>query len=98
MPGRCAAVIRKLARTRGAGPCRYQDRPMNLSGPSVANADTLREMEYVIKTPNDYDLAHLLLIRATTDFAGSTLEHLAGDGMFQHFRRSIKDISSPMST
>ena len=43
-------------------------------------------MEYVIKRLNDYDLAHLLLMGATTDFTGSPLEHLAGDGMFQHFR------------
>jgi N-ethylmaleimide reductase len=43
-------------------------------------------MEYVIKKLNDYDLAHLLLVGATTDFTGSPLEQLAGDGMFQHFR------------
>jgi len=60
--------------------------PMNLSGPFAANADTLPEMEYVIKQLNDYDLAHLLLMGATTDFTGSPLEHLAGDGMFRHFR------------
>jgi N-ethylmaleimide reductase len=60
--------------------------PMNLTGPFVANPDTLPGMEYVIKKLNDYDLAHLLLMGATTDFTGSPLEHLAGDGMFQHFR------------
>jgi N-ethylmaleimide reductase len=60
--------------------------PMNISGPFIANADTLPEMEYVIKKLNDYDLAHLLLMGATTDFTGSPLEHLAGDGMFRHFR------------
>jgi 3-oxoacyl-[acyl-carrier protein] reductase len=43
-------------------------------------------MEYVIKKLNDYDLAHLLMMGATTDFMGGPLEHLAGDGMFQHFR------------
>ena len=43
-------------------------------------------MEYVIKKLNDYDLAHLLMMGATTDFTGGPLEHLAGDGMFQHFR------------
>src|SRR5205085_8208186 len=31
-------------------------------------------------------LAHLLMMGATTDFTGGPLEHLAGDGMFQHFR------------
>jgi N-ethylmaleimide reductase len=60
--------------------------PMHLSGPFAANADTLAEMEYVVKKLNDYDLAHLLLMGATTDFTGSPLERLAGDGMFQHFR------------
>jgi N-ethylmaleimide reductase len=60
--------------------------PMNISGPFVANADTLPDMEYVVKKLNHYDLAHLLMMGATTDFTGSPLEHLAGDGMFQHFR------------
>jgi N-ethylmaleimide reductase len=60
--------------------------PMHLSGPFAANADTLPDIEYVIKRLNDYDLAHLLLMGATTDFTGSPLGELAGDGMFQHFR------------
>src|SRR5258707_10021040 len=60
--------------------------PMHLSGPFAANAHTLPDIEYVIKKLNDYDLAHLLLMGATTDFTGSPLEELAGDGMFQHFR------------
>jgi N-ethylmaleimide reductase len=60
--------------------------PMNISGPFLANADTLPDIEYVIKKLNDYDLAHLLMMGATTDFTGGPLEHLAGDGMFQHFR------------
>src|SRR3984885_13308519 len=57
-----------------------------ISGPFAANADTLPDMEYVIIRLNDYNLAHLLLMGATTDFTGSPLEELAGDGMFQHFR------------
>jgi N-ethylmaleimide reductase len=57
-----------------------------ITGPFAANADTLPDMEYVIKRLNDYDLAHLLLMGANTDFTGSPLEHLAGDGMFRHFR------------
>jgi N-ethylmaleimide reductase len=60
--------------------------PMNVSGAFVTNADTLADMEYVIKKLNDYDLAHLLMMGATTDFTGGPLEQLAGDGMFQHFR------------
>ena len=43
-------------------------------------------MDYVIKKLNDYDLAHLLLMGATADFKGTPLEHLAGDGMYRHFR------------
>ena len=44
--------------------------PMNVSGALVANADTLPDMEYVIKKLNDYNLAHLLMTGATTDFTG----------------------------
>jgi N-ethylmaleimide reductase len=60
--------------------------PMHLSGPFAANADTLPGMEYVIKRLNVYNLAHLLLMGAYTDLTGSLLEHLAGDGMYRHFR------------
>jgi N-ethylmaleimide reductase len=60
--------------------------PMHLSGPFAANADTLPDMEYVMGRLNGYGLAHLLLMGATTDFTGSPLEHLAGDGMYRHFR------------
>lgn len=64
--------------------------PMNISGPFVANADTLPDMEYVVNKLNQYGLAHLLMMGATTDFTGGPLERLAGDGMFQHFRRLYK--------
>jgi N-ethylmaleimide reductase len=43
-------------------------------------------MDYVIGRLDGYGLAHLLLMGATTDFTASPLEHLAGDGMFRHFR------------
>jgi N-ethylmaleimide reductase len=59
---------------------------MHLSGPFAANADTLPDMEYVMGRLNGYGLAHLLLMGATTDFTGSPLKHLAGDGMYRHFR------------
>ena len=59
---------------------------VKISGPFAANADTLPDMDYVIKRLNDYDLAHLLLMGATTDFRGGPLAELAGDGMFEHFR------------
>ena len=64
--------------------------PMHLTGPFAANADTLPGMEYVIEKLNDYGLAHLLMMGATSDFAGTPLEHLAGDGMFEHFRPIYK--------
>jgi N-ethylmaleimide reductase len=60
--------------------------PMNISGPFLANADTLPDMGYVIERLNDYNLAHLLMMGATTDFRGTPLEDLAGDGMFRYFR------------
>jgi N-ethylmaleimide reductase len=63
---------------------------MHLTGPFVANADTLPGMEYVINKLNEYSLAHLLMMGATSDFAGTPLEHLAGDGMFEHFRPIYK--------
>ncbi len=34
--------------------------PVKISGPFAANADTLPDMEYVIRRLNDYNLAHLL--------------------------------------
>jgi N-ethylmaleimide reductase len=64
--------------------------PMHLTGPFVANADTLPGMEYVIRRLNDYGLAHLLMMGATSDFAGTPLEGLGGDGMFEHFRPIYK--------
>ena len=64
--------------------------PMHLTGPFVANVDTLPGMEYVIERLNDYRLAHLLMMGATTDFVGTPLEHLAGDRMFEHFRPLYK--------
>jgi len=70
---------------------------VKISGPFAANADTLPDMEYVIKRLNDFNLAHLLLMGANADFPGSPLEHLAGDGMFRHFRPLFHGHLSPMS-
>jgi N-ethylmaleimide reductase len=64
--------------------------PMHLTGPFVANADTLPGMEYVIKKLNDYSLAHLLMMGATSDFTGTPLESLQGDRLFEHFRPLYK--------
>ncbi|WP_279236717.1 alcohol dehydrogenase catalytic domain-containing protein [Dyella sp. RRB7] len=54
---------------------------------SVRDEETLPTAEYVINRLNDYDLSHLLLMGTNTDVTGSPLEHLAGDGMFAHFRK-----------
>lgn len=61
--------------------------PMNVSGAFTANDQTLPTSEYVMRRLNDYDLSHLLLMGATTDFSGTPLESLASDGMFRHFRK-----------
>jgi len=60
--------------------------PMNVDGAFVANDETLPTSEYVIGRLNNYHLSHLLLMGATTDFSGTPLAALAGDGMFRHFR------------
>jgi len=89
-PGRVGIKIGPMnipSSTPGYDPrARIKDGPVKISGPFAANADTLPEMEYVIKRLNDYNLAHLLLMGATSDFTGTPLEQLAGDGMFKHFR------------
>jgi N-ethylmaleimide reductase len=64
--------------------------PMHLTGPFVANPDTLPGMEYVIKRLNDYRLAHLLMMGSTSDFTGTPLEGLQGDRLFEHFRPLYK--------
>jgi N-ethylmaleimide reductase len=61
--------------------------PMNVGGAFTANDQTLPTSEYVIRRLNDYHLSHLLLMGATTDFSGTPLASLAGDGMFRHFRK-----------
>lgn len=60
--------------------------PMHEGGAFAANEDTLPTFEYVIRRLNDYNLSHLLMMGASTDFSGSPLASLAGDGMFRHFR------------
>ena len=59
---------------------------MHEGGPFAANEETLGTPEYAIRRLNDYNLSHLLLMGNTTDFTGTPLEHLTGDGMFRHFR------------
>ncbi len=52
----------------------------------MANEETLPIAEYAVRELNGYGLSHLLLMGATTDFTGTPLESLSGDGMFRHFR------------
>ena len=60
--------------------------PMHEGGAFSANEETLPITEYAVRRLNDYDLSHLLLMGNTTDFSGTPLEPLTGDGMFEHFR------------
>ena len=60
--------------------------PMHESGPFAANDETLPMAEYAIRELNGYGLSHLLLMSNTTDFSGTALEPLMGDGMFDRFR------------
>ncbi|MEW6640437.1 MAG: alkene reductase [Pseudomonadota bacterium] len=60
--------------------------PMHETGPFAANDETLPMAEYAIRELSGYGLSHLLIMGNTTDFTGTPLEPLMGDGMFQHFR------------
>jgi len=60
--------------------------PMHDGGPFAANDETLPMAEYAIRELNGYGLSHLLLMGNRTDFTGTPLEPLMGEGMFRHFR------------
>jgi N-ethylmaleimide reductase len=60
--------------------------PMHEGAAFQANDETLPTTEYAIQKLSDFNLSHLLLMGNTTDFTGTPLEKLAGDGMFRHFR------------
>ena len=60
--------------------------PMHEGGPMAAHDETLPMAEYAIRKLGGYGLSHLLLMGNTTDFTGTPLESLMGDGMFRHFR------------
>ena len=64
--------------------------PMHEGGAFAANDETLPITEYAIRKLNRYNLSHLLLMGNTTDFSGTPLEKLTGDGMFRHFRPLYK--------
>ena len=60
--------------------------PMHEGGAFAAHEETLPMAEYAVRELNGYGLSHLLLMGNTTDFTGTPLEPLMGDGMFRHFR------------
>jgi N-ethylmaleimide reductase len=60
--------------------------PMHVSDAFAANDETLPTIDYAVNRLNEYSLSHLLLMGNTTDFTGTPLEKLTGDGMFEHFR------------
>jgi N-ethylmaleimide reductase len=60
--------------------------PMHEGGAFAAHEETLPMAEYAIRELGGYGLSHLLLMGNTTDFSGTPLEPLMGDGMFHHFR------------
>jgi len=64
--------------------------PMHEGGAFTANAETLPVAEYAIGRLGDFSLSHLLLMGNTTDFTGTPLQALMGDGMFKHFRPLYK--------
>ncbi len=64
--------------------------PMHESGPFAANDETLPVAEYAIRELSGYGLSHLLLMGNSTDFTGTPLEPLMGDGMFRHFRPIVR--------
>ena len=64
--------------------------PMHEGGAFAANDETLPMAEYAVCELGGYGLSHLLLMGATTDFTGTPLEPLTGDGMFRHFRQIFK--------
>jgi N-ethylmaleimide reductase len=60
--------------------------PMHEGGAFAANDETLPMAEYLVREAGGYGLSHLLLMGNSTDFTGTPLEPLMGDGMFRHFR------------
>ncbi|HEY1926235.1 MAG TPA: alkene reductase, partial [Caulobacteraceae bacterium] len=58
--------------------------PMHETGPFAANDETLPMAEYAVRELSGYGLSHLLLMGTTTDFTGTPLVPLTGDGMFRH--------------
>lgn len=66
--------------------------PMHEGGAFAAHEETLPMAEYAIRELSGYGLSHLLLMGNTTDFSGTPLEPLMGDGMFYHFRPIFRGV------
>jgi hypothetical protein len=60
--------------------------PVHEGSPMAAHDETLPMAEYAVRELDGYGLSHLLLMGNTTDFTGTPLEPLMGNGMFRHFR------------
>jgi len=83
-------VLESVLKVVNSGLVGIKIAPMHEKGAFAANDETLPTIEYVIKRLNNYTLSHLLMMGASTDFSGSPIVSLAGDGMFQHFRPIFK--------
>jgi N-ethylmaleimide reductase len=79
-------IVDAVAGEVGATKVGVKISPMHESGPFAANEETLPITEHAVDRLDRYGLSHLLIMGNTTDFAGTPLEALAGDGMFRHFR------------
>ena len=79
-------VVESVAYAVGSDRTGVKLSPMHEGGAFSANEETLPIAEYAISRLSDYGLSHLLLMGNTTDFTGTPLDKLTGDGMFKHFR------------
>jgi N-ethylmaleimide reductase len=66
--------------------------PMHEAGAFAAHEETLPMAEFAIRELSGYGLSHLLLMGNSTDFSGTPLEPLMGDGMFHHFRPIFRGV------
>ena len=62
---------------------------MSEHGAFRATDETLRTSEYVYRKMADYKLSHMLLMRQMADLTGTPIEHMSGDAVVHHFRRTL---------
>ncbi|WP_263385973.1 alkene reductase [Granulicella arctica] len=79
-------VVESVVETVGNKRTGIKLSPMHEGGAFAANEETLPIAEYAIQKLSGYHLSHLLLMGNMTDFTGTPLQKLTGDGMFEHFR------------